>query len=1077
MVAPHARKTVVVAGLGMVGIEETHLAYNRVALTDYFQHRSVDKLYLNGPEWYQAQSPEHFASKSHQSMTAAHTITTSKNQLIKYDLASARATSTAGVFVYRNLSDLDRLISYSEKDGISGGRACVIGGGLLGLEAAKAAYDLPGIKDVAIINRKSFPLSRQIDAEAGELVLQRIEALGVKVFTNCVVKDIITTTTTEGEVFSGLEFTDGTIIEAQIVIFAVGIAPREDLARASGIACHEKGGIIVNDDLKTSAEDVFAIGECASWRGQTYGLIGPGVEMADILSFNLTQTETTTGTFKPRKMNDPDLSTKLKLMGVDVASFGDFFAHERMKERLKTTPKATNGSGVITVAQARHGRKHRSPEERPDEPIKCLTYKDPFASVYKKWASDFRVLDSISYLLSRYIFSADGKYLLGGIMIGDVRDYVKLVAIVKKKKTLEVPPSEFIVASANDKDDDGADLDDDTQVCSCHNVIKGAIVKAVAGGCSLLGDLKAKTKAGTGCGGCMPLVTNIFKAELTKAGMEVSNSICPHFSMSRVDLFNVIKIKRLKDFNSIMKAIGVSETSIGCETCKPAVASILSSLYNDHVMTPAHHQNQDTNDRYLANIQRNGTFSVIPRISAGEITPEGLIAIGQVAKKYGLYTKITGGQRIDMFGAQKQDLPSIWAELVEAGFQSGHAYGKALRTVKSCVGTTWCRYGVGDSVGLAVQLEERYKSVRAPHKLKGGVSGCVRECAEAQSKDFGLIATDKGWNLFVAGNGGASPKHATLFATDVPPSRVVRLIDRYIMFYIRTADKLQRTARWMESFEGGIERLKKILIDDELGICKDLENEMDALVGTYACEWTEVVNNPERQKQFRQFVNTDERIVGVENIVQRKQQRPADWPKAFPGVKIGDRSIHHSRDEWTWRPLAKVSDLTPSDAYATSAAVKYGDSQLAIFHVPRKGYYATQQMCPHKRAFVLDHGLVGDDSKGNVYVSCPLHKRNFKLDDGECLNDSDFAILAFEVKEEDGFLLIKLPESDELDGTIGTSKWMVRNATAEAINRGAGAQIEIVGPDGRVANELSNQDSSCAVENAGAGCGNTALDW
>lgn len=236
---------------------------------------------------------------------------------------------------------------------------------------------------------------------------------------------------------------------------------------------------------------------------------------------------------------------------------------------------------------------------------------------------------------------------------------------------------------------------------------------------------------------------------MKKAGRAISNNLCPHFELSRADLFNIVKIKKLTTFTEIMEAAGKDKDSLGCEVCKPTIGNLISSTagINQHVMDPVHHANQETNDRFLANIQRDGTFSVVPRMAAGEVTADGLIAVGQVAKKYNLYTKITGGQRVDLFGAQKQDLPDIWEELVDAGFESGHAYGKSLRTVKSCVGSSFCRYGIGDSVGLAVQLEDRYKGIRSPHKIKGGVSGCVRECAEAQSKDFGLIATDKGWNV------------------------------------------------------------------------------------------------------------------------------------------------------------------------------------------------------------------------------------------------------------------------------------------------------------------------------------------
>ncbi|KDQ57287.1 hypothetical protein JAAARDRAFT_194442 [Jaapia argillacea MUCL 33604] len=1161
-------KTIVVVGLGMVGIafiekllnldeekryrlvtcgEESHLAYNRVALTDYFQHRSVEKLYLNDVQWYAKQDPDRFLFHIGEQVTSldpiAHSVTTSKGRTITYDhcvlatgsesvlppyIPPERAEKTKGVFVYRNISDLDKILAYSEEEGIRGGRTVVVGGGLLGLEAAKALFDLNTISHVSIINRQAYPLSRQLDNEGGEIVLRRIEAMGVQVLTKTTVKDI---TTSPSGVFTGLTLNDDSHLPSSMVIFAIGITPRDDLARKAGLKCHAKAGILVDDSLKTSVEDVWAIGECASWKGNTYGLIAPGsksyfytflvlrfgtemkgwvVEMADILAFNFTQVQTDVGGFSPRQMNMPDLSTKLKLMGVDVASFGDYFADKLSNGSTRkvgmpkvevvaptsnelngqdTRPKKlvwevkvddiVTGSGsasgetigvkveIPKASEKAAGHAHSAKKRALEGPVECLTYRDPFSFVYKK-----------------YIFTADGKYLLGGMMVGDTSDYVKLVSLVKKKKPIEAPPSEFIVGSRKGEDD-GGDLDDDTQ-----NVTKGSIVNCVKGGVENINDLKAKTKVGTGCGGCMPLVTNIFKAELKKAGVTVTNNICAHFAMSRQELFGVVKIRKLKTFTQIMEAVGANGESVGCELCKPVIGgilrsrrrvsqiechqgSILSSLFNEPVMDPAHHANQDTNDRFLANIQRNGTFSVVPRIAAGEITPDKLIRLGQVAQKYKLYTKITGGQRIDLFGAQKQDLPDIWEELIEAGFESGHAYGKALRTVKSCVGSTWCRYGIGDSVGMAIYLEERYKGIRSPHKIKGGVSGCVRECAEAQSKDFGLIATDKGWNIFLAGNGGANPRHATLFATDVPPSKVVSILDRFLMYYIQTADKLMRTARWVEQFDGGIERLKKILLDDELGICSELEKEMNDLVGTYTDEWRGVLQDPLRRKQFRQFVNTDERRPQIEQIKERGQERPADWPKQFPAAKIRLSTIHTPKSQWKWRRLATVQDLMPSQAGTTSVAAKYGDSQLAIFHVAKKGYYATQQMCPHKRAFVLDHGIVGDDPSGNLYISCPLHKRNFRLTDGECLNDDDYSILAFDVKEESHNLFVLLPDSDELDAIIGTSKWMVRRATAEVVDRGGGDGIEIAG----MIDSEKQQDkpsSGCASQSCGS---NLVLDW
>lgn len=527
----------------------------------------------------------------------------------------------------------------------------------------------------------------------------------------------------------------------------------------------------------------------------------------------------------------------------------------------------------------------------------------------------------------------------------------------------------------------------------------------------------------------MPLVQSIFNKEMASLGQEVKNHLCPHFDYSRADLFNIVYVKRLQSFTEIMKQCGKDPNSVGCEACKPAIGSILASLFNKHLMDGSVRGLQDTNDRFLANIQRNGTFSVVPRVSGGEITPDKLIVIGTVAKKYGLYTKITGGQRIDMFGAKKQDLLNIWQELVEGGMESGHAYAKSLRTVKSCVGTTWCRFGIGDSVGMAVRLEERYKSIRGPHKIKGGVSGCVRECAEAQNKDFGLIATDKGYNLYVGGNGGATPRHSELLAKDVPPDDVVPILDRYLSFYIRTADKLQRTARWVENLPGGINYLREVILQDKLGICADLEKQMQDLVGTFFCEWTETLNNPEKRQWFRQFANTDDVQETVEIVQDRGQPRPAYWAKDPAKVDFKN----HAWSTTAWQPVIEASKFQDLPT-GSSQPVKRGDTQLAVFKI-KGAYYASQQMCPHKRAFALSEGLIGDDAPtGKLWVSCPFHKRNYELkgdNAGKCGNDDSLNIATFAAEErDDGLVYLKLPPVEELDALLGTARWKVKAGEA-----------------------------------------------
>ncbi|KAG8526490.1 uncharacterized protein KY384_008690 [Bacidia gigantensis] len=1036
------RRKVVVVGLGMVGVafieklmkmdakrreydivvigEEAHLAYNRVGLTSFFQHRQAENLYLNSREWYSGM-PEgslnyHLNTRVTEIHPADRLVSTSTGATVPYDILILATGSDAllprhtpghdaeGVFVYRTIDDLEKLIRYAET--CRGSTGVVVGGGLLGLEAAKAMMDLETFGKVKLIERNRWVLSRQLDEDAGGMVVELVRKLGLDVLLSKRVGRIEVDST---NAVKGVQFEDGERMECNCLMFGIGIKARDELARRIGIKCADRGGgIVVDADLQTSHEGIYAIGECASWENQTFGLIAPGIEMAEILAFNMTQAKV----HRPRKFESPDLSTKLKLLGVEVASFGDFFAD---RDGPKKLPEKWRGMKKEQTDGMHQEQVKNITDGPPPPPVKALSYKDPFQSVYKK-----------------FLFTLDGKYLLGGMMIGDTKDYVKLVPMVKHQKQLEVPPSQFILGASKEGDDDGSDLTNDTQICSCHNVTKGDVCKVVRdGSCKSIGDVKSCTKAGTGCGGCMPLVQTIFNAEMKAQGAEVLNHLCPHFAFSRADLFNVISVKKLKTFAYVMAECGKEKESAGCEACKPTIGSILASLWNQHVMDEPLHGLQDTNDRFLANIQRNGTFSVIPRVAGGEITPDKLIAIGSVAKKYNLYCKITGGQRIDMFGAKKEDLIDIWTSLVNAGMESGHAYAKSLRTVKSCVGTTWCRFGIGDSVGMAVRLEERYKSIRSPHKLKSGVSGCVRECAEAQNKDFGLIATDKGFNIFVGGNGGAKPRHSELLAKDVPPDDVIPILDRYLMFYIRTADKLQRTARWIEQLPNGIKYLREVILEDKIGIASSLEQQMAELVGSFFCEWTAAINDETRKQSFQQFGNTPETIPNnVEVVDERGQVRPAYWPKKsvtedFRGTKWSNLA---------WQPIIEAKHFSDA-SMGSSKNIKRGDTQLAVFKIRGK-WYATQQMCPHKRTFALSEGLIGDDIKSDkLWVSCPFHKRNFTLngkDAGRCTNDEEVNIATFPVEErDDGWVYLKLPPVEELDARLGTNKWKVKEEEAD----------------------------------------------
>src|SRR5690606_863312 len=604
-------------------------------------------------------------------------------------------------------------------------------------------------------------MPRQVDDAGADVLKMKLQQFGLHVHTSKSTKAI------EGNgKLEGLVFSDGSRLNVDMLVISAGIRPRDELARACGLHVAARGGIVVDNYMRTDDESIFAIGECASHNNMVYGLVAPGYDMAEVVVRQLNGDMS-------RSFRGFDMSTKLKLIGVDVASFGDPFAE---------TP------GSVPIA-----------------------FKDTRKGIYK-----------------RINISEDGKYLVGGILVGDASAYNMLHQMMINRMPLPENPETLIgIGGAPEKTGGGVgDLPDTAQICSCENVTKADIVGQVTEcGATKIEDIKKATRACTGCGGCAPLVNDLLKLTLESLGHTIKKSLCEHFDYSRQELYDIVRVTGARTFDDLLDSHGKGD---GCEICKPAVASILASAWNEPV--PKLATIQDTNDRYLANIQRGGTYSVVPRIPGGEITQSKLLAIGRIAKKYNLYTKVTGGQRIDMFGARVDELPDIWEELIAEGFESGHAYGKALRTVKSCVGSTWCRYGVQDSVSFAVFIENRYKGLRAPHKIKGAVSGCIRECAEAQSKDFGIIATEKGWNLYVGGNGGARPQHAKLLVADVDTETCIKLVDRFLMYYIRTADPLTRTATWLNKMEGGLEYLRDVIVNDSLGIGETLEEEMKALI-------------------------------------------------------------------------------------------------------------------------------------------------------------------------------------------------------------------------------------------------------
>lgn len=796
--------------------EEPRLAYDRVHLTKWFETRDAETINMVTDNFYERSDVKAYANCEVTAINrSAKTVTTNKGDVLAYDklvLATGSFPFVPPVpghdrdncYVYRTIEDVEKMTAAAEKSKVG----VVIGGGLLGLEAAKALKDL-GLK-THVVEFAPRLMAVQVDDGAGTLLRNKIEALGVGVHTQKNTKLI-----TDGEqCFHQMQFADGDILETDMIVFSAGIRPRDNLARDCELAVGERGGIVINNDCLTSDPDVYAIGECALWDGRIFGLIAPGNEMARVAAAHLLNEQPTTFT-------GADMSTKLKLMGVDVASIGD--------------------------AQAR------------TEGAKCYTYVDEQKEIYKK-----------------IVVSESGEHLIGGILIGDAEDYGSLLQYALNKIPLPENPDALILPSYDGSASVGLGVDalpDTAQICSCNNVSKGDICGKIQQGLHTVGEIKDATAAATSCGGCAALVGQVLNAELEKLGVEVNTDLCPHFPHTRQELYHLVRVGNIQSFSELIEQHGNGK---GCEICKPAVASIMASCWNNHILEEDHLKLQDTNDRMLANMQKNGTYSVVPRMAGGEVTPDGLIAVGQVAKKYNLYTKITGGQRVDLFGATADQLPLIWEELIAAGFETGHAYGKSLRTVKSCVGSTWCRYGVQDSVGAAIDIENRYKGLRSPHKLKMAVSGCTRECAEAQSKDVGIIATENGWNLYVCGNGGMKPRHADLFATDLDTPTLIKYIDRFLMFYVRTADRLQRTSVWMENLEGGLAYLQDVIINDSLGIGDELEQQMAHVVETYQCEWKTAVETPEKRKLFKTFVNSDSTDQNILFVEERGQIRPAD---------------------------------------------------------------------------------------------------------------------------------------------------------------------------------------------------------
>ncbi|APE22192.1 MULTISPECIES: nitrite reductase large subunit NirB [Streptomyces] len=868
--------------------EEDVPAYDRVHLSSVFTGTGPDQLGLSTPEFLAGHGIDlRLGDPAERIDPAARTVTTTSGRVVAYD-ALVLATGSypfvppipgadaPGCFTYRTLYDVDALTRYAER----AGTGVVIGGGLLGLEAAGALRTLGLATHVVEFAPRLMPL--QVDDGGAAALRATIESMGVAVHTGVGAAEV--ETDADGKA-RRLRLSNGERLPADVVVFSAGVRPRDRLAREAGFAVGDRGGVVVDERCRTTDPYVYAIGECAQTSdGRVYGLVAPGYQMAEAVADQLAGSGATVFT-------GADTSTKLKLLGADVASFGDPFA---------------------AGAQATE-----------------IVFSDGREGVYKK-----------------LLLGPEGQ-LLGGILVGDAEAYGSLKPHAGRR--LPAPPEAFLLpASAAGAAPPGADaLPDDAVVCSCHNVTKGAVAGAVAEhGLTDIGGIKRRTKAGTGCGGCV----NTLQAVLDAAGVERARGLCEHFpELGRPEVYELIRTEHIRSFTELLErygsagAGGSGGAGSGCTVCKPVVANVLGTLAPElglrHVLDGEQAALQDSNDLFLANLQKDGTYSVVPRVPGGEITAEQLIALGEVARDHGLYSKITGGQRIDLFGARKEELPVVWRKLIAAGFESGQAYGKSLRTVKSCVGSRFCRFGQGDSVQLAIDLELRYRGLRAPHKIKGGVSGCLRECAEARGKDIGVIATAGGWNLYVCGNGGTDPRHAELLASDLSAAELFALIDRFLMYYVRTGERLERTSAWLERLGGGTARLREVLIEDSLGICAELEEQLERHVAAYRDEWRAVLDDPVALARF------EPHVAGVEFLEPGRGR----------------------------------------------AAVLADGTEAALFRDGDGEVYAVGNRDPFSGADVMANGIMGRRD-GVPVVASPLHKQEFDLRTGACLDDPDVAL-------------------------------------------------------------------------------------